>query len=540
MNLVKTLYIITCGISLLNIDLYAMNSEEATNELETIINEENGKQPQLSDKLINSIKATNNELFERKIAELMSFNMSELIEKLALKVNTGLRKAESSTERKTINIDFLKNIEEAIQYGKNDLISPNFIQTIRKLQGFQAEVEGALMATKKDLSFKDLWINPDDVSPHEMETLTAKLESLIDAYLESFGANSPITMKNILRSLALVIKYGPLDTSEQEQAKRALEEISRNTVGKLLLYRILIEAKEKPFSLYIIHAPTFSMTDFDKENSIYGLYLSPEISEKLNFPIFAGGSADSSIMYKENEPNLDVAIFHELVHLFHKLTNRRRADNYATGKDAFGASGISKHPLFRYYYGDHESCNINNDKWKTSLFVWTTMRNTIGRVNFEEMLTICGLPVNRKGYNVGDELSENLYRASKNLPFRFGHKLLTFVENETIKQKVTECVDFYYRNFKELGTCRLPQNDSSEAKKDYDRYSADMTRLDGIGEMYFYTIPNSVPDEKFELLNLKNSETPGNGYYIRKGSPRAYYYQKEDYCKSVRSSLKLD
>lgn len=156
------------------------------------------------------------------------------------------------------------------------------------------------------------------------------------------------------------------------------------------------------------------------------------------------------------------------------------------------------------------------------------------------MLTICGLPVNRKGYNIGDELSENLYRASKNLPFRFGHKLLTFVENETIKQKVTGCVDFYYRNFKELGTFTPPKNDSSKAKEDYDRYSADMTRLDGIDGMYFYTIPSSVLDKKFELLNLKNSKPPGDGHYIIKDSPRAYYYQKENYCKSVRSSLKLD
>lgn len=347
MNLVKALYIITCGISLLNIDLYAMNSEEVINELETMINKENGKQPQLSDKLINSIKAINNELFKRRIVELMSFNVSELIEKLVLKANTWLRKTESSTEGKTINSDFLKNIEKAIQYGKDDTTDKNFKQAIEELQKSQAEVKCVLMATKKDRSFKDLWINPKDVSSHARKALTAKLESLADIYLESFETNAPLSTKSLLKSLALVTKYGHLDTSGQEQVKGALEEISKNTVGKLLLYRILINARKKPFRLYIIHAPTFSITDFDKENSIYGLNLSPELSRILSFPIFSDESADSSVMYRENEPAFDVAIFHELVHLFHKLTNKQRVTYYATGKDEFGASGISKHPLFR-------------------------------------------------------------------------------------------------------------------------------------------------------------------------------------------------
>lgn len=383
--------------------------------------------------------------------------------------------------------------------------------------------------------FSILWIDPikeGDFS-EKKETLVAKLESLVITYLESFAFLLP-NKRNTLQSLTLVVRYGALSSCEVGQVRAALKKIADNVIGKLLLYRILIEAKKQPFSLYITSAPAFFNVAWDQKNNIYGLGLSPKLSNKLNFPVFSDVKSDSTVMYGENEPGLDLAIFHELVHLFHKLNNYKRSINYSSGKDMSESSDIRRHPLFLYYYGNHTACDIKeDDRWKTSLFIWSALKlGNRGRVNFEEMLTICGLPMEN---SIGDELSENLYRASKKLPLRFGHKLLTFVESNAVKRKVIECIGYYYSKFKELGELSVPTGESKKTKNDYDFHSSGMTRLDGIDGMYFYTIPNYIPRQEAGLFKNLMSE-----YHIRKDLSNAYYYLKECCCKTGISSLKLD
>lgn len=507
-----------------------LNNDAYATKLDSIIVAKKGKQPELTDKLIEELNVISSKEFISELDGVISFNLPELIEKLVNNVNS-----EISEETNKANLEFLQNIANAIQNGKDNAAYAEFAQSVEKLQVYKDSVMSAIQASPKKTLFPSLWIDSVEEANflEKKETLVAKLESLVITYLESFTALCP-KKRNTLQSLTLIIRYGAISSNDEEQIREAFNQIANNTIGKLLLYRILIEAKKKPFSLYITSAPAFFNVVWDQ--NIYGLGLSPKLAKQLNFPVFADIKADSTVMYRENEPDLDVAIFHELVHLFHKLTNYARSNNYASGKDSEGKSDIRRHPLFLYYYGDHKSCNINDNNWRTSLFVWNSLKpKNIGCVNFEEMLTICGLPANSIGYAVGDELSENLYRASKNSPLRFGHKLLTFVESEAVKQKVIECIGYYYNTFKKLEEFKPPVNDSKKTKDDYDFHSSGMTRLDGIDEMYFYTIPNYISRHESGLFKNHINE-----YYTRKDLSNAYYYLKECCCKTGISSLKLD
>ncbi|MBE6447527.1 MAG: hypothetical protein E7015_03535 [Alphaproteobacteria bacterium] len=503
------LRILLCAI----VYIIPLNNDAYATKLDSIIVAEKGKQPELTDKLIEELNTISSKEFISELEGLISFDLPELIEKLVNNVNEG------TEPDKQVNLKFLQDIANVLQKGKGNTTYAEFAQSIKELQAYGKHVMSVIEASPKKTLFSILWIDSIEEADFSetKEALVAKLESLVITYLESFTALCP-KKRNTLQSITLIIRYGAISSNDEKQIREAFNEIANNTIGKLLLYRILIEAKKKPFSLYITSAPAFFNVVWDQ--NIYGLGLFPKLANQLNFPVFSDKIADSTVMYSENEPDLDVAIFHELVHLFHKLTSGIRSNNYASGKDTVGNSDIRRHPLFLYYYGDHKSCNINDNNWRTSLFVWNSLKpKNIGRVNFEEMLTICGLPQNSIGYSIGDELSENLYRTSKKLPLRFGHQLFTCFESETVKRKVIECIGYYYNTFKKLGEFKVLVNDSQKTKDDYDFHSSGMTRLDGMDGMYFYTIPNYISRHESGLFkNLMNR------YHIRKDLSNAYYY----------------
>ena len=525
MNFLQKILLIAVAVIIpFNIDTYATTLDDK-------IEAEKGKQPELTDKLIEELNAISSKEFMSELEGLISFNLPELIGKLVNNVNEG------TEPDKQVNLKFLQDIANVLQKGKGNTTYAEFAQSIKELQAYRKHVMSVIEASPKKTLFSILWIDSIEEADFSetKEALVAKLESLVITYLERFISLYPTKKRNILQSLISVVRYGALSTYEAEQVRAAFEKIANNTIGKPLLYRILIEAKKKPFFLYITSAPAFFNAAWDQKNGIYGLGLSPQLSNKLSFPVFSNTEADSTVMYAEKEPDLDLAMFHELVHLFHKLNNYRRSINYSSGKDGVsGSSDVRQHPLFLHYYGDHKACDIKkDDRWKTSLFIWSALNpDNQSRVNFEEMLTICGFPMEN---STGDELSENLYRASKRLPLRFGHKLFTFVESEAIKQKVIECIGYYYSKFKKLGEFIVPIRESKKTKDDYDFHSSGMTRLDGIDGMYFYTIPNYIHRPESGLFkNLLNK------CYTRKDLSNAYYYPKECCCKTGISSLKLD
>lgn len=503
-----------------------------------IINVEESEQPELNEGFIKKANSFSKEDLIDTLKPTISFDISQLIRILATTVNAGIKGGEQ------VNHEFLTQIAITLKKSKEAKNPEEIEPFLLDKQKFKDHVGSVIIASPKEHLFPILWIGEKQAFSNiktelefqeAKEMLIAKLESLVITYLECFSRFT--TNKNILQSLTLIIRYGSLSNEEQGEVMKALYEMANNSVGKLLLYRILIEIKKAGgVSLYITSAPAFFNVAWDRKNKIYGLGLSPALAKKLNFPVFSNASYESTLMHEENEPDLDLAIFHEMVHLFHKLNNFERSNNYTSGKNSLAISDIRMHPLFLYYYGNHKSCNLNDETWKTSLSIWNqSMPDNSGRVNFEEMITICGLPETATEYIIGDELSENLYRASKKLPLRFGHKLFTFVESKAVRQKVIDYILYYYNKFKELGSLESPVLKSEKAKTDYDLHSLGMVKADGIEGMYFYTIPRYVSRDKSGLFKLFL-----NDLYIRKDASNKYYYQKDCCCKTIINSLKLD
>ena len=105
-------------------------------------------------------------------------------------------------------------------------------------------------ASPKKTLFSILWIDSIEEADFSetKEALVAKLESLVITYLERFISLYSTKKRNIIQSLISVVRYGALSTYEAEQVRAAFEKIANNTIGKLLLYRILIEVKKNHFS----------------------------------------------------------------------------------------------------------------------------------------------------------------------------------------------------------------------------------------------------------------------------------------------------
>jgi hypothetical protein len=200
-----------------------------------------------------------------------------------------------------------------------------------------------------------------------------------------------------------------------------------------------------------------------------------------------------------------------MVHWLHKLDNLKSPSRSKIGEMPDGTISVKEHPLFLCYYGDHRSCSINTDNWKTSLIVWNNSADIRKlppqiRVNFEEMLTICGLPENASGYIPRDELSENLYRAELGLPLRFGHRVITFIEDEAIFRRVYDGIK-YYCGILHIDTPACAGSENSEIYIGPAR-SFNLIEHRGAGKMFFHAIPDDEHLEHFNLL------IPARGMYV--------------------------
>lgn len=270
---------------------------------------------------------------------------------------------------------------------------------------------------------------------------------------------------------------------------QALKNICNTTVGKLLIVRLLIALKKNfnedvsSYALYLEEGPRCRVYqhyvkdarvndniqkehDSKQRKTNYSVItLNLDLLKEIRYTLFYTCSTSDSILMSSNLDssleNVDVALFHEMVHIFHLFTPAEeegetplpsRHSIYSAGQDDEGLYNIVSHKLFKYYY-EHfiNSRSKIKDKayWCAHLMPWHNLTNEeCYRINFEEMLTIAGLPVNETAYQPGDELSENLYRAEKGLQLRFGHKLFTYYESNKIYEKVKLCVQ---NNLKELG-----------------------------------------------------------------------------------------
>ncbi len=327
-----------------------------------------------------------------------------------------------------------------------------------------------------------------------------------------------------------------IPNDKDEKIKNALKFICNQTTGKLLIVRLLVAVNKtkKLTGNYTLTIKNGKECRADNERSIT---LDLETLQELRYTLFSDCKQDNSILMTSNLDekleNVDVALFHEMVHVFHGINSLKNVGSeiskklvyYKNGCTNSGISNVVKHPLFKYYFenfigtrqkiDDHVNLGAQMMPWH----VLTTEK--VYRVNFEEMLTIAGLPIDAEGYEPGDELSENLYRAEKGLPLRFGHRMFTYYESSKVHEKVKKCVVI---NLKKIGVIQSSgQYKENPSKAETEKYGQknELTKQEGLDGMYYYTINpsfnNSQVKEKFKYhLNvLVSANEESIDYYLR-------------------------
>lgn len=246
--------------------------------------------------------------------------------------------------------------------------------------------------------------------------------------------------------------------------------IASDPVGRLLLYRILIEirrrSKKSPEGL-----PEKKDYASDKgianhlteRNNTRHLVVACDNGnfnpKECKISMMPGQCKIHVVTISETDGNFiiktdaegrsaDIGLFHEMLHWFHHLMNTQRSylEKCGFSKD--------KMPVFikEVFYGENASFDVDDSTWKT---------NCLNDINQEEMRTILGSPnseiknendlfssINKDTachFLNGDELSENVYRLSRyvarrccqerenNTPLpslRFGHSQAGIIKGE--------------------------------------------------------------------------------------------------------------
>ncbi len=270
--------------------------------------------------------------------------------------------------------------------------------------------------------------------------------------------------------------------------------IASTSVGRVLLYRILIEIRRHtsginigcleniipPHSNLLIRNGLRSIKIiwnnlefyFDWPQQEIGINnITTNLSSIGKEGISSTGSYDSIVNHKIS---VDVSLFHEMNHWFHYMRYPDRYEyefnaykmgihindtNFVSAGLPYAVSAISSvvpttvGALGIYYWGvigGWINIDISESKWHA---LKSDGINNELRPDFEEIRNILGLknvglPPGLVFYN-GDDLSENLYRMCVGLPLRFGYGADEYYEDSRVIDKVLSCCNFWkmYYNF---------------------------------------------------------------------------------------------
>lgn len=126
----------------------------------------------------------------------------------------------------------------------------------------------------------------------------------------------------------------------------------------------------------------------------------------------------------------DVSLFHELVHWFLFLRDPVRVDKEASDED------LANWPL---PYWNDPTLETTTEREKVTRSKWNTHdKEGNAHFSFEEIRTILGVPSNFPLYHNGDDISENLYRTCVGLPLRYGHDDEEFYEDNRIIDRILQ------------------------------------------------------------------------------------------------------
>lgn len=250
--------------------------------------------------------------------------------------------------------------------------------------------------------------------------------------------------------------------------------IASTSVGRVLLYRLLIEIRrvdkngnggEENNKCYIkfiaqrnklrtLHIKFYEngfplFTENLLNSKFPGIYISPK--DAYSSLITNSKQDGGRVITFKQKSDLDVNLFHELCHWLHSLINYERKEKrtrekwiYKINNNELPRSALMLDiGLFFYGYldGNIDRAKISNKCWWGESYDFM-LEKSFDVTNFEEMHTILGAHASfYDKYINGDDLCENLYRAERNLPLRFGHCGKdgiggNFIEDENVIERV--------------------------------------------------------------------------------------------------------
>lgn len=253
--------------------------------------------------------------------------------------------------------------------------------------------------------------------------------------------------------------------SQKDAFVKNFRKIASTSVGRVLLYRILLEIRRTnggDGSQGEDIESTLLKNDVKLRNNLRHISIkwstlsnkfcwSGDINFGVNSPLLRATTVlkdpkpiNGRSIYKIlNYPKTDdVGLFHEMIHWYHCLRDIKRIiiENTAhNGLVNLHGTNVVKNtnevPFANHYWPGHSSVD-----WKGSALPWVGKFGDCLVVNFEEIRTILGVPMNCPAYKNGDDLSENLYRSCCKQPLRFGHSRSAFFEDRDVVSKVQQAI----------------------------------------------------------------------------------------------------
>lgn len=313
----------------------------------------------------------------------------------------------------------------------------------------------------------------------------------------SAPADGAITAQRII-SFSISINNSqvndPYDTRIQISLKnlfiKELKKIASTSVGRVLLYRILIEVRRHiqdsnigtcGNDIVLIANSSFRernrSIEIDKGQSQYVKGSGRIKFDVTNIRNAVIGRRKNLYSYIATDPTLnDVNIFHEMIHWFHYLRNpgRQTLEEKVSSDELCQIS--ESDGVYQCYWG-----MLDDGTSRERLNSMTPWRadDACQQVLLEEIRTMLGMPKNAS-YIEGDDLSENLYRACTHQPLCFGHESLPFYEDNRVINKVLQVT-----NSGVVGYLLDFENPNYRNAKIFDKGYTPYYTKKGLGNSYF-------------------------------------------------------
>lgn len=263
-----------------------------------------------------------------------------------------------------------------------------------------------------------------------------------------------------------LISFPADSTKHSEDFTTAFRKIASTGVGRVLLYRILIEVRRRRFTdnvgcfeqgitsinnvqvrnasrsiiISFANGNSFKETTIKKINGDIFSNTRPEFDKqaKINFDdsekttIVVGKKNQQSCFLYPERRSVDIALFHEMCHWYHFLRNTDRLTWENAGENKLG--GLLQHTIGQYFYRDLDGMD-DPGRITVSAQSWGRSRGGLTDIiTYEEMRNILGAPKDEH-YIEGDDLSENLYRAYVQTYMCFSHSDDKYFEDASVVDK---------------------------------------------------------------------------------------------------------